>query len=163
MKRITLIVLVAALTAGISGLIWYFGSTEDQVRYVSMSKLYMESDYYKKFQKDLKEVEAKSNNELSEIQKDIREYKAANADPSFIKELETELLKKQEELTLQYQEKSKQFDEIIWGEINRSISEYGKKHEIDFILGAKGDGNIMYASDRCDITDELIKFINQSK
>ncbi len=163
MKKSTFILAMIIFGAGLFGLGWYLNSGKEQVRYVSMTKLYTESHYYTKFQKDLKELETKSNEQLAQIQKDIREYKASGADAGFIKELETELVKKQEELTLRYQEKSKQYDGIIWGELNRTISEYGKKNGIDFILGAKGDGNIMYASDRCDITDALIKYINHSK
>ncbi|WP_300665333.1 OmpH family outer membrane protein [Fluviicola sp.] len=163
MKKIIIIILLLGVGLGIFGLGWYLSSKKEQVRYVSMSKVYLESDYYKKFQQDLKALETQSNAQLAGIQKDIRDYKAAGAEASFIKEMEDELLTKQEELTRQYEEKSKQFDEIIWGEINRSISEYGKKHGIDFILGAKGDGNIMYASDRCDITNELIEFIHKQK
>lgn len=158
-----LIVLLIVLAVGLFFVSGFFlgGYGKERTRFVTMSKVYSESSYYKKFQKDLKELEKNSNSQLAEIQRDIREYKASGAEASFVKELDEELLRKQEELTRQYQQKTKEFDEIIWGEINRSISEYGKKHEIDFILGARGDGNIMFGSDRCDITDDVIRFINK--
>ncbi len=161
--RKNLIILIVLLLIGLFSAAGFFlgGYGKERTRFVTMSKVYSESSYYKKFQKDLKELEKSSNAQLEEIQRDIREYKASGAEASFVKELEEELLGKQEQLTQQYDQKTKQFDEIIWGEINRSISEYGKKHDIDFILGARGDGNIMFGSDRCDITEDIIRFINK--
>ena len=161
-KNILLSIIVLVLLAG-GALVGYFMKEGDKTRFVSMTKLYLESSYYKKFQGDLKELENQSNTQLADIQKGIRDYKAAGSEPVFIKELEDELLKKQETLTAQYQEKSRKFDEIIWGEINRILSEYGKKNGIDFILGAKGDGNIMFASDRCDITEEVLNYMKTHK
>lgn len=163
MKRNVLLGIVMLLLLAVGGVVGFFMKEGDKVRFVSMNKLYLESSYYEKFQGDLKEIEAKSNSQLADIQKGIRDYKAGGSDPQFIKELEEELLKKQETLTAEYQEKSKKFDEIIWGEINRILSEYGKKKGIDFVLGAKGDGNIMFASDRCDITDEVLTYMKAHK
>lgn len=163
MKKNVLLGIVMLLLVAVGGLIGYFTKEGDKVRFVSMTKLYLESSYYAKFQGDLKTLETQSNAQLADIQKGIRDYKASGAEPAFIKELEDELLKKQETLTAQYQEKSKKFDEIIWGEINRILSEYGKKNGIDFVLGAKGDGNIMFASDRCDITEDVLNYMKSHK
>ncbi|MNU76134.1 Outer membrane protein (OmpH-like) [compost metagenome] len=163
MKKGVLLGIVMLLLLIVGGLVGFFIKGSDSVRFVSMNKLYLESSYYQKFQKDLKELETKSNNQLANIQKDIRDYKASGAETSFIKELEDELVVKQEELTAEYQEKSKKLDEIIWGEINRVLTEYGKKKGIDFVLGAKGDGNIMFASDRCDITEDVLEYMKTHK
>ncbi len=163
MKRNFLLGIVMLLLVAVGGVIGFFVKGSDSVRFVSMNKLYLESSYYQKFQKDLKELETKSNNELAGIQKGIRDYKASGAEASFIKELEDELLVKQEKLSAEYQEKSKKFDEIIWGEINRVLADYGKKKGIDFVLGAKGDGNIMFAADRCDITEDVLEYMKTHK
>ena len=53
------------------------------------------------------------------------------------------------------------FDETIWKEINAKVTEYGKEKGIDFILGAKGDGTIMYANEAKEITKEIIEYINK--
>jgi outer membrane protein len=139
---------------------WFsFGNSSDKVRYVSMSKLYLESPLYKKFQKDLKQLEKQSNEQLATLQLQIRNLKADGANEQFIKELEGELIEKQQYLTEDYQKKYKRFDKIIWDNINASILKYGKKNDVDFILGAQGNGNIMYASDKKDITQDVIDFM----
>jgi outer membrane protein len=48
----------------------------------------------------------------------------------------------------------------IWKRLNQYISDFGKENEYDFIFGAVGDGNLMYAKDSNDVTAELIKYVN---
>lgn len=48
-----------------------------------------------------------------------------------------------------------------WNLLNEYILEYGKKYRYDFIYGANGEGNLMYASEGKDITDKVIEFSNK--
>lgn len=48
----------------------------------------------------------------------------------------------------------------IWKRLNDYIKIYGEKHHIDIILGAQGNGNIMYGKANVDITNTFIKFAN---
>ena len=43
----------------------------------------------------------------------------------------------------------------VLSEVNAFIGEYGRKKGYTIILGATQMGNLVYASDRLDITDEL--------
>lgn len=47
-----------------------------------------------------------------------------------------------------------------WKRINEYIKSYGEKFNLDLILGAQGQGNIMYGKDNVDITEEFIKYAN---
>lgn len=164
MKKILFILGICSMVVLTALLIWFAVKPKtENVRFVSMTQLYLESRYYKKFQKDLEDLEKTSNDQLATMQKDLRTFKASGSSQQFIDELEAELLQKRDALTAEYQKKKDAFEKIIWEQLNAGIAEYGKHHQIDFILGAKGDGNIMFASDRCDITKELIQYINQKK
>lgn len=55
---------------------------------------------------------------------------------------------------------SDRYTEEIWKFINESVQEYGKRHDYSFIFGATGDGSLMYADERKDITVEIIQFTN---
>lgn len=48
----------------------------------------------------------------------------------------------------------------VWKRLNNYINTYGEKRNIDIILGAQGQGNIMYGKDYADITKDFIKFAN---
>lgn len=58
------------------------------------------------------------------------------------------------------QEVSQRFTADLWKQINGYISDYGDENGYHFIYGATGDGNLMYASDARNITDDLIEYIN---
>ena len=146
-------------------LVYLFNNYSDKetgnMPYVSMSILYEESDISKKFKQDLNQVEQASNAKLIELQKELKQAKQSGIATVDLDKLQQQLLNMQEKLSAEYQEKSEAFDKIIWDKLNNKIIEYGKKNQLDYIFGAKGDGSIMYASDSKDITNELIEFINK--
>ncbi len=64
-------------------------------------------------------------------------------------------------LDLKVQELSARYTTDIWKRINEYVSAYGEEHGYDFIFGASGDGSLMYAREGCDITDEVIGYVNR--
>lgn len=49
----------------------------------------------------------------------------------------------------------------IWNQINQYIKDYGKEKGYDFILGAQGNGSLMFAVDSRDITKEVSEYCNK--
>ncbi len=45
--------------------------------------------------------------------------------------------------------------------INNAVIKFGEESGYDYILGANGNGSIMYANDSEDVTDELITYLNE--
>lgn len=68
---------------------------------------------------------------------------------------------KREQFALAEQELSDKYTADIWKQINTHVSEFGKSKGYDFIFGATGDGNLMFAGDAYDVTDDIIVYINQ--
>jgi outer membrane protein len=66
-----------------------------------------------------------------------------------------------EQFALMEQELSGKFTADIWKEINSGITAYGKDHGYDFILGASGDGGLMFASEATNITDDVVDYLNE--
>ena len=52
-------------------------------------------------------------------------------------------------------------NQVILGEINGYIKYYGKEKGYDFILGATDNGNIVYAAEGKDITEEVLAGLNK--
>lgn len=48
----------------------------------------------------------------------------------------------------------------IWDRLNQYVKEFGEEQQYYMLLGAKGDGGLMFASPAADITDELLKYAN---
>lgn len=140
----------------------FFMQKQDTVRYVSMSQVFAETNVKQKYEKELKALEEQSNKKLIELQDELNAAKALS-DREKSRVLEEQLVHTQKRLTEEFQKKTTEYDALIWKEINEKVTVYGKDHSIDLILGAKGDGAIMYASDAKDITKAVIEFINKGK
>lgn len=116
----------------------------------------------KSWQANLDTLSQEFNNEVKEFQKNSSIYTSKE------KLLKEELLKKKEEDLFLYkqalerkakEEEAKLTSGVI-NQINSHILDFGKKHNYDFILGATDNGNILFAKDADDITDEVIQYIN---
>lgn len=57
-------------------------------------------------------------------------------------------------------EKQKLIDQI-WKQLNQYITDYGKEKKCAYILGANGDGAIMYAVDKQNVTNDVIEYVNK--
>jgi outer membrane protein len=68
---------------------------------------------------------------------------------------------KRQQYALAEQEMSDKYTADIWKQINQQVSEFGDKNGYDFIFGATGDGNLMFAGRAYDVTDDVIAYINQ--
>ena len=53
-----------------------------------------------------------------------------------------------------------EYNKQIWNQINQYVKDYGKEKGYEFILGASGDGTIMYSNDANNITEDVIQYIN---
>jgi len=65
-----------------------------------------------------------------------------------------------DEMKFAEQQLSEQYTSDIWKNINELVTKFGEKNGYDYILGAAGNGSLMFAHKENDITSELIKFVN---
>ena len=83
--------------------------------------------------------------------------------------LEKELKAKQEQL-VHYQrvvqkkatQEDQQMTEKVLVQVNTLIEEYGKQHDYRIILVANGSGNIAYAAEGANLTEELTQVLNKA-
>lgn len=83
---------------------------------------------------------------------------------TLINSKETELYYRQQVLVIEQQEESinAEYNAQVWNQLNSYIKDYGKENGYDFIYGATGNGSMMYAREDMDITEELIKYANET-
>ncbi len=53
------------------------------------------------------------------------------------------------------------YTERVWTQINQYVADYGEMKEVDMIIGAAGNGNLMYGGDGMNITKDISAYINQ--
>lgn len=73
---------------------------------------------------------------------------------------EQQLLRYREAIQQQAQQENQRLTKAVLEEINAYLKQYGKEHGYTFILGATESGNVVYAADGTDITEEVLKGLN---
>lgn len=127
--------------------------TTKKTAYVDLYKLVNEFELQKEYSDEAK---GEMNKQKTMIDSIIISEKIKNpANYEKIRdELYTALYRKSEE-------KNKEIESMIWKRLNPYINDYGKENNYQFIYGANGTGTVLYADEKLNITDELIKYVNQ--
>jgi outer membrane protein len=73
---------------------------------------------------------------------------------------EQQLLKYRDAIQQQAQQEDQRVTKAVLDEINTYLKQYGKDHSYNFILGATDAGNIVYAAEGTDISEEVLKGLN---
>lgn len=73
---------------------------------------------------------------------------------------EQQLLRYRNAIQQQAQQENQRLTKAVLGEINIYLKQYGKEHGYTFILGATESGNIVYAAEGTDITEDVLKGLN---
>lgn len=139
----------------------YFNSTK-KIVFINTGDVFNAFKMSKEIDTEIKQVEEKKQgiidslaSNLSKIQNGIIKMEAKDFD--FLKR---EFIVKRNQFS-EDMAKLKQISmEKIWKQINQYISDYGKENKVDIILGANGQGSLMYANDKIDITKDVIEFVN---
>lgn len=163
------VALTALLLVGI-----LFLKQEDKIVYVDAVKLISQYKGLESSRKKLESKRAEWKMRLDTLENEFKivmeEYKLKKNTVSK-KELSRseELIKSKQQVYLNYQqalrdESKKQDDELareILNKVNDYLKRYGKGSKYKIILAATQLGSIAYADEALDITDEVLKGLNQ--
>lgn len=166
------------ILAGLAFLISVFGLfksyNSSELVYVDVNKLiqgYSKSKSSKaEFDKKASTMKANMDSLVGKWQKELQAYEKERASMSANEiKLKEELLANkqqqingyQEAIQKQIQEEDKKITQTVINDINDYIKEYGKSHGYKMIFGASGSGNIMYADEATDLTEEVLKGLNK--
>ncbi len=172
MNKLALPLAVVALVASIATF-YLSKSNSDQV-YVDVNKLiegYSRTKVEREtFNKKTTVLKANVDSLITNWQAELMAYEKER--PSLSKkeiELKQELLSnKQQQLNnyqqaiqKQIQEEDQKMTQTVVNDINSYVKEYGKENGYPIIFGAGGNGNIMYAADASDLTEEVLEGLNE--
>lgn len=96
------------------------------------------------FKQNSKKLSKKERDEqiasLQRMEADIKKYSTAVKDEA----------KKQEQ----------ESTEAVLSQVNSFVKEYAKKRGYDMVLGAEGNGSVLFGEKKMDITDDVLKELN---
>ncbi|WP_445456087.1 OmpH family outer membrane protein [Flavobacterium sp. HNIBRBA15423] len=171
LSKVLLVVSLIALL--LSCLAIYFTKSSTELVYVDVNKLidgYSRTKVAKaEFDKKATTLKANVDSLVTSWQKELQAYEKERASltPKEL-QLKQELLGNkqqqingyQEAIQKKIQEEDKKTTQTVINDINDYVKEYGKDKGYKIIFGASGGGNIMYADESSDLTDEVLKGLN---
>jgi outer membrane protein len=165
--------LVVSLLITLAGILIYHNYSAKKVGIVDTNRLIAEYSGTKKavaeFEQKSKVWKSNLDTLTVEFQDQIKKFEKDRLTMSE-KEmmLSQELLRNKQNQIAQYQqvterkiqEEDQGMTQKLYKYINQTVDTYGVKNNYQFILGAKGDGGVLYGTDAIDLTDELIEILN---
>lgn len=172
MKKVPIVLGVIAVL--LSAVAVYFAKSGSDLVYVDVNKLIegykRTKDAKVEFEKKTKDMKVNLDSMMSNWQKELKNYEKERAalSPKEL-QLKQELLGTkqqqinayQENLQKQAMDEDKKMTQTVVNDINDYIKEYGKVHGYKMIFGASGTGNIMYASEGTDLTNDVLIGLNK--
>ncbi|PCI97036.1 MAG: hypothetical protein COB15_08715 [Flavobacteriales bacterium] len=167
MKNIILIINTVLLISVLAYL--GFTSKKEKQAYVNVSEVYNDFEMKKELENKLITVQNRRKKVLDSLEVELQLY-ANNFSPDkeisleekkefdflerrFLSNRET-FLKENERVTLEFKNQ-------IFTQMNKYIEEYGAENKYDYLFGTTGQGNIMYAQTKNNVTKEVINYINE--
>lgn len=171
MKKLALPIALIALGFSVFSF-FYLKSSSDQV-YVDVNKLLEGYNRTKivrsEFEEKAKTLNANVDSLMVDWQSELKTYEKERSKMSK-KELELQqqiLSNKQQQINnyrqaiqKQVQDEDKKATQTVINDINDYVKTYGKKNGYAIIFGASGSGNVMYASEAADLTDDVLLGLN---
>ena len=171
MNKLSLPLAIIALVASVFTF-FYTQSSSDLV-YVDVNEML---EGYKRtkivraeFEKKATTMKANVDSLMTGWQNELKAYEKERSKMSKKElELKQELLSNKQQQIGNYQqaiqkqlaEEDKKSTQTVVNDINDFVKEYGKKNNHKIILGAVGNGNIMYANDAANLTPKLLELLN---
>ncbi len=162
---------------GLLGLVLVLVSCQEQQKIAFINNAEVVNQFQKKvdFEKvfqskiDVFNKKADSLEKAIQIEAQLFQSKAQKMSQRKAEEEYQALLQKKQmqDYQIQTEEKSlqaegqKKIDSLI-NEVKDFVKEYGKKHNYTYILGANDAGSVMYGMDESDLTDVIIKALNDT-
>lgn len=164
-KIINWVSFVLSICALIVALYLYKSESGKQSAFFYTTEIFQKFDMAVELKKNYDDVSGKRNEILDSLAAII---KLKNNEMDKLSSAERLQLKNQTERYLmlknEFEESntnlSKDYDEKIWLRINEYTKEYSKTKNYDFVYGVAGEGVIFYADEDMNITDDLLRYLN---
>lgn len=167
MKWLNIVYVV--LIAGLTGALIYVKTSVPKTGFVSTPELYNEFSLTKELQSKLGNVKQMRQQVLDSIKIELQ---VIGNRLQQVKIKNDSLVSKFEMLRQKYVMKERQFSEEnqlleqehsdqVWKQLNQYVNDYGDKNGFAYIYGASGNGSLMHADKGLNLTDELIKYVNE--
>lgn len=169
MKKITYIGFSLLILTNLFFIVLYFfGGNDNKTAYFEFNQVYNECALKKELETDLEKVVSTRKSHLDSLQLELSllsgKIESKNASSTELQQFED---LKNRFLTLQenYEQENVRLKENYTTQIRKEINDkarlFSEKKGYTYLFGAMGDGTIMYASEKNNVTKEFQAFIDK--
>lgn len=164
MKKV--IIIFSILFAGTWAYIIYQHFQHPSFAWVNLSKVIKEFSYKKELESELLNIVEIRKGKIDSLESELKNLSQRvdlkkNKDEVILFEAKkTEYFQKKQQFQEDSQALAAKYDEKIYAQLNQYIQDFGKENDYAYVFGAEGSGSLMYAQEEDDVTEAVIKFIN---
>ena len=165
MKKYTVLVIVLGTIVSLFVCFLFFN--KEKTAYVDIKKIYEEFEMKKELAEKITKVQSVRNRILDSLEMELKilsqkiNLKKTEEDVATFNVKREAFFSKKQLFQEDNQATIQDYDAKILKQLNQYIDDYGKQNNYVYILGYSGNGELLYADKRKNISDELILFINQ--
>ncbi len=163
MKALSVVGAIALLAV-----LFSFVSKKEKIAYVDLQQVFQNFEGKIELEKRLKQSEWGTQLYIDSLTLKVKQLKKLQNNRDTDNKVGTEIEKLQQQIgSIEEQahqvhtQKSSEFTNQIWNQINQYVKDFGNEQDYDFILGTEGTGTLMYGKDEKNITKEIIHYINK--
>ncbi|MBS1636572.1 MAG: OmpH family outer membrane protein [Bacteroidetes bacterium] len=136
-----------------------------RVVYVNTYELYNQFTLKKELEKKLESTQIAKKVVMDSLKAQLNYAtsveKPTEADVKHARDIEAQLYYKEKQFREEDEQQAQQYTNQVWEQLNQYMKDYGKEKGYSFILGANGQGNLMYAEETGDVTKEVVTYVNE--
>lgn len=146
-------------------------SCQQQVKtaYVDNLQLYNEFELKKELEAQYQQLHTSNEASLDSIRRELQALAQyldgqEQKDPEKVirfNSVRQEFIDSRESIELTEQQISENYTDQVWLHLNEYVKDFAEEKGYDYVLGGSGQGNVMYAKDRLNVTAELIAYVNK--
>lgn len=145
------------------GYIVYQSFFSDRIAFINNAKVFSDFQMTKELDEEVKVIELSKQHVLDSLYNEVRILNNGKleSDKNNLDILKRNFTLKQNQFNDEIAKIKQSSLEKIWKQINQYISDYSKAEGYTLIFGANGQGGLMYADQKLEITDDVVVFINE--
>lgn len=144
------------ITLLIAGVMIKDKTSKPSIAYVDIGRLVNEYAFKK-------ELENNASQNLYSIKEVIDSLnvvkKVAGEHP--VPAIDSQLYKANQVFDQYYKMSNQDINQKIWDRLNPLLEKYGQERTLGLIIGANGAGTVLYGDKKIDVTDDVIRYINE--
>lgn len=162
MKAKINMIIIYGLLIGMMSFLVYSHFKKAKIVYVDNVEVFSSFKMKAELEKKYKEVEGIRKSILDSIYNEIRIKigSSASENKDLLNEMKRSYLIKKESFEKENNATMTEYNEQIWNQINEYTKKFGEENDYEFILGANGQGVLMYAKGTKNVTKELVEYVN---